>query len=450
MTCARLLHILRGTRASGNLCESPYSLENSLQDNGFHSITKSGNLEAVGLTEYIDSALTLEVLDELLLRGGHATGVQPHPIQGSALARITTPIKALDLCGCVSRTFIEALSQLIAKYRLNATHPAADTIVFPHLQRLGLFNVLVGANILTHLVMAFPNLTHLDLGGTRATPALLAALGSSTTVKLQSLSLARCQMLDSQSIRDFLVNSTSVLASLIELNMYYEPTSASPLTREHLQSVLRESVVFGSAKLRYLDLSTAPLDDELLQEMPQLPHLVDLGLSQCPHISFRGLQRFIEEKAPAVEVLSIRGSCRQNMMPVQPGRTSRRNDALLNTIMGVHQCLLPPKGRRSHSKLRVIELDEKALEAIDEAGPHDDWRIFFGKGWRGWYVDCGAPRAGLASEAAGIEAHRTRMIQLAKQSKKGGDFGWHARKMAILSPDGLCECDARCHRHTSS
>ena len=56
--------------------------------------------------------------------------------------------------------------------------------------------------------------------------------------------------------------------------------------------------------------------------------------------------------------------------------------------------------------------------------------------------------AGLATElevnasdnnAAQASHNRLRMIELAKKSKYGGTYGWHARKMAIVSSGGMCE-----------
>ena len=352
VTPERVLQIMRGTRQDGDLDGGLPSIESR----GRRSVSRSG-LKAVGFTEYVDSAITLDVLQEVFLRGGHGVG---QLLSGSATALQTIPVEAVDFCGCVSRTYIEALNAFITAHSLSGHESQAQAAAFPHLRRLGLYNVLVASSSLTAFVSAFPNLTHLDLGNARATPALLTNLGASATLRLQSISLSRCQMLDSASIHAFLTKSSpNVLADLTELNLYFDPTSSSPLNREHLVDVVTTSQVFSSGRLRFLDLSTAPLDDAILALVPHQPSLVDLGMSHCPNITWRGLQTFLRTSAPEVQILSIRGSCRQSLIPAVPGRVARRNDHLLNSVMGVHQCLIP-KGQHATSRLRVIEVEEKA------------------------------------------------------------------------------------------
>lgn len=382
-------------------------------------------------------------------------------MHGTQLALRTQPIERIDFCGCVSRTFIEALDELRDKYNLTdgsqycADHTQASSspsTVFPHVKRLGLFNMLISQQLFTDFVMSFPNLTHLDLGNTRTNGALLSLIGRSSTIRLQSLSLAKCQMLTSESIRDFLIHSNpNVLEDLAELNLFYEGTLAIPLTREHLKQVLELSVPFNSGKLRFLDISTSPLDDDLLAgSFAAQPALLDLGLANCPNMTWRGLSTFIEQKVPNVEVLDIRGSCRQSLFPGSPtqARVARRNDVLLNTIVGVHQYLLSPAGQPPKNRLRVLEMDEKVLDAIDEANANADWKVCFGKGWRGWYVNCTVemhttPQGGrIVERLEKDDERRKHRYDLARKSKSGGyNFGWHSRKMAILGDDAMREFD---------
>ncbi|KAK9895790.1 hypothetical protein P389DRAFT_210656 [Cystobasidium minutum MCA 4210] len=453
VTSDRLLQILRGTRGPGSLLASQKVQAPDAE------ISVKGKLSALGLTEYIDSSLNLDVLEEILLRGGTARKHDVNDLQGTPLALRTQHIERIDFCGCVSRTFIEALEKLRSKYNLVNGSPNPDhqvssleaaqpSTVFPHVKRLGLFNMIISQQLFTDVVMSFPNLTHLDLGNTRTNGALLSHIGRSTTIRLQSLSLAKCQMLTSESIRDFLIHSNAnVLEDLTELNLFYEGNLAISLTRDHLKEILEYSAPFNSGKLRFLDLATAPLDDELLAtSFASQPSLLDLGFAHCPNMTWRGLSTFIEQKAPNVEVLDIRGSCRQSLFPGSPttGRVARRNDVLLNTIVGVHQYLLSPAGQPSKNRLRVLEMDEKVLDAIDEANAHPDWKVCFGKGWRGWYLNCAVemhttPEGQRVVERLEKEDERRKCkLELAKSSKSGGyNFGWHSRKMAILGDDGM-------------
>ena len=359
----------------------------------------------------------------------------------------TQAIKALDLCGCVSRTFVDALEYFSSKYGRGHSGSDRTSIVFPHLQRLGMYNVTVPAGLLSGFVLAFPNLTHLDLGGTRTTPALLSQLGRSPTLRLKSLSLAKCSSLTSEAIRDLLCDSApQVLEDLQELNMHFDAASPNPLRHEHLVEILSTSKVYTSGKLRYLDLAAAPLDDSLLTSdiFPVQPSLIDLGLAHCPYISWKALSSFIENKAFNVEVLELRHSCKQPVMP--PARVARRNEALLNTIMGLHQYLLNTN-KGSKRRLRVVELDEKTLEGLDAASGSGSWRVCWGKGWRGWYVDTSVygranphTRERQVVQLEKDSERRKHMETIVKKSKNGGyNFGWHSRKMAILSEHGMRE-----------
>lgn len=147
------------------------------------------------------------------------------------------PIRALDLCGCVSASFLSALDDVIATYKLGPAglfppmtmsavmesrsssdedddgddetrtegggsrmddaasssrwsgassygHEEGGTalkrklkrIYFPHLRRLGLSSALLPTPLLTSLVLSFPYLTHLDLSSTLTSPILLKQL----------------------------------------------------------------------------------------------------------------------------------------------------------------------------------------------------------------------------------------------------------------------------------
>ncbi|KAJ2997186.1 hypothetical protein NUW54_g7153 [Trametes sanguinea] len=108
-------------------------------------------------------------------------------------------------------------------------------------------------HILEPLVLAFPNLTHLDLSCTRITPEGLAALGASPTVRLQSLALERCNWLTGESIQRFLVDAPAA-QDLRELSLYGDWTFPSPLTEEQLREIVERAPCFKNGQLVYLDL----------------------------------------------------------------------------------------------------------------------------------------------------------------------------------------------------
>ncbi|KAI9061035.1 hypothetical protein FKP32DRAFT_1631567 [Trametes sanguinea] len=200
------------------------------------------NLLVFGATEYMDGALTFPVLKELLLRGSASRGrgrpsrgrdvVIPDPNdpeqEDLARRRECKDLEAVDLTGCVSGVFVSALSQFVNTFLLDHSESSdgsdsedererrrprsrnrnmvqEEPLTFPGMRRLGLRGVKsLQPHILEPLVLAFPNLTHLDLSCTRITPDGLAALGASPTPRLRSLGLSHIRTLELGAVAEFL------------------------------------------------------------------------------------------------------------------------------------------------------------------------------------------------------------------------------------------------------
>ncbi|GAA6007303.1 hypothetical protein JCM10207_001578 [Rhodosporidiobolus poonsookiae] len=153
------------------------------------------------------------------------------------------PVRALDLCGCVSRVFVAALDEFVGLYKLGppalksqqmaqedaqmedgdedddefagrrtpsvrsirmglAEERVLNRTFFPHLRRLGLASSLLPSHLLTAFVLSFPYLTHLDLASTLTSPMLLKGLAlagqqgiGGRPMRLKALSLARCRLI---------------------------------------------------------------------------------------------------------------------------------------------------------------------------------------------------------------------------------------------------------------
>ena len=188
---------------------------------------------------------------------------------------------AIDLTGCVSAVFFNALTEFVTMYILTggnsseapSAYPSDDEfptpqrdasterrrvrfiqeqrnnhkrepLTFPGLQRLGLRGVKsIQAEILNPFVLAFPSLTHLELSGTRVTPDLLEALGSSPTVRLRSLGISRCTKLTGTSIANFLINGLAA-RELTELTVYGDATFPSRLTADDVTAIFKSAPAF--------------------------------------------------------------------------------------------------------------------------------------------------------------------------------------------------------------
>jgi hypothetical protein len=452
VTAARMLRLLRGTRAPGSLVEGSGVEFQEEWD-------VRGRLAAVGLTEYMDSALSKEVLEELLLRGPidvryravDSPGKVVIQKEGTRAALAARPVVALDFCGCVSARFVEGMKGFIAAHKLMRSEDhvlgegqplegqegewVKDRTFFPHLRRLGISQTLLEPDLLTALVSSFPRLTHLDLSLSRASPALLECLANTPGMKLESLNLGRCQSLTSDSIRRLLVES-SVTATLRDLCLYGDHSLPTQLTATDLVDIVTYSACFQSGRLRVLDLSSVPISDEILEnQFPSIPQLVELGLANCRQITFNGVAGFLESKAARVEVLDLSASCTSFAGPAARGRTV---DSLVN-IVDLHSNLInrvattdPAKFASRKTRLRVIELDERTLEAI-QAGA-GDWKVIWGRGRRGWYIDTGvASMPDGPDELFRLDKDDPRRLALLRLVQLNGvvnsDIGWHSRKM---------------------
>lgn len=441
------------------------------------------NLTAFGATEYMDGALSLPVLNELLLRGSASRG-GGRPTRGRGIVmddpeeedrdrrRDCRDLEAMDLTGCVSAVFVSALTEFVNTHllqedeqssgsddesqrqrRARARFMQEEPLTFPGLRRLGLRGVKsIQPQILMPFVLAFPSLTHLDLSATRVTPNLLIALGGSS-VRLHSLALARCVHLTGTSIRNFLVRAPAA-ARIRELTLYGDQTFPSPLTTEDLAEIISSAPCFTSGELTYLDLSSAPVTGELLIDVckPQ-PKLRSLGLSYIPDLELNVIAQFLKSKAMDVEVLTLvqtspdldwvragpgigapRGSAQQAMMALHTQIIGPLCTPPYVSTLRSQTVVIPP----APTRLRVIELSVPALAALGAGA--GSWRIIRSKGSRGWYVDTASGWVGTGLQRNLPRGHPFR-VQMCRLADANGNVnsgvGWHARKMEVLHGCGM-------------
>lgn len=430
------------------------------------------NLLAFGGSDYVDGALTLAVLKELFLRGA-SSRTRGRPPRGRGLVAFDSDdedeqergrredckeLQALDLTSCVSAVFVDALTQFVTTQLLHTIteeqsshtrNPHDEPLMFPGLQRLGLRGVKsIQPSILSPFVLSFPSLTHLDLSGTRVTPELLSTLGASSTVRLYSLSLARCISLTGGSITTFLISS-SVTAGLRELNLYGDMTFRSPLSKQDLSDMFSLAPCFKSGKLVYLDLSSAPVTKEHLSELlPPHPHLRSLGLSFIPDLPLDAVADFLRAKAPNVEVLTLiftspdlECGIRAGIGPDVVRGSVRKASIALHTQL-IRPLCTPPfsfsvtapaaSNATAATRLRVVELSMLLLGGLGAGA--GAWRIVRSKGGRGWYVDTasGWVSGELRRDLSSDHSLRVEMESLAiANGNVSSGVGWHARKMEV-------------------
>ncbi|KAH9068440.1 hypothetical protein EDB83DRAFT_2376531 [Lactarius deliciosus] len=420
-------------------------------------LKESPNLITFGATEYMDGALTLPVLKELLLRGAPSRG-RGQPLRGRGLTvedvneweaenrtrrRECKELEAVDLTGCVSPVFVNSLTVFVNTHmrpvasesdsseeedghthrrrRSHRPRLSEEPVTFSALQRLSLRGAKsIPPQVLNSFVTGFPSLTHLDLSATRAGPDILDELASSPTVSLQSLSLARCVRLTGSSIRNFLISAPAA-RYIKELNLYGDGTFPNPMSADQLHDVFTMAPCFTSGDLVYLDISSAPVDQELLDAMPAQAKLRSLGLSYIPGLPLKAVSEFLQNKAAQVEVLTLIGTSPE-LVGVQPWQAS---------ILLHSQVLLSALG-----------------------GGAGNWRVVRSKGGRGWYVDTASgwvPGPSGASLRRDLEKDHPWRRALGLLADANGNVnsgvGWHARKMEVSTTGFCCAMKCFCGSH---
>lgn len=521
-------------------------------------IKNTPNLRSLCMTEYVDSALSYPVLEEIFFRGYSKPRIFHRPASQSPVRRQTrsssltpddamelepaqttmddqidpprpdyvpyedeteddkwarrklfTPLEAIDLTGCVSGVFTDAINEFGDSWlnlgnndeneergrtrdrrfvtestgsddeHLPLAERRTHRPLFTALRRLSLRACTrLHSQFLTHLILAMPNLTHLDLSGTRVSDALLIALTQrSSGMQLESLSLARCPRLDPSCVVDFLIESPAA-HSLVDLNLFVNPTQGNAIQGYDLARLLRDAPCFKSGRLRYLDLSSAGFTPAHLAPdvFPPQPSLVSFGLSYVPHLSLRDIATFLQSSAPGVEILTLTGSAVQDLRP---------DASTLQITLTLHTLLINPLTTLPFSisgldlsgssrkvdlsagptRLRVVELSSAIRRSLDssQGSGRSCWQVVRSKGGRGWYVDVsagwiphdtvddwgytqGEPESvgeglGKLSFVRRLPATHPRRRWLTALAEANGRVrsavGWHSRKMEVVRGEGM-------------
>ena len=474
-------------------------------------IKNAPNLVSLCMTEYVDSSLSLPVLEELFFRGyrqprgtlrrsstsrGRSLSIDPNPVIAPTSMSQTEPhrptyvpyeteteeqkwrrrslftaLEALDLTGCVSSMFTEGMSEFWetwyapeeprrgrTRHRAHSSTEESDEDTamlaprqaasrriprFYAMKRLSLRACTsLPAQIISDFVCSFPNLTHLDLSGTRIPSTLLTQLMDRQSPRLKSLSLARCPRLDAGTVVDF-VHSVCC-RDLVELNLFTTPTQINALGQLDMERLIT-APCFKSGKLRYLDISGSGLTTQHLVDFAPQPSLVSLGLSHILGLPLTSIADFILNVAFNVEVLTLTGTgISPTTAPLQ--MTLELHTRLINPLTTVPFSLsalsLSPTGpdlRPGPTRLRVIELSASVRRDIAD-GASSEWKVIRSKGGRGWYVDLSAGwhHGEFVRHLPPSEPHRQWLTQLAlAQGRVGSAVGWHNRKMEIVRGWGM-------------
>jgi len=239
--------------------------------------------------------------------------------------------------------------------------------------------------------------------------------------------------------------SAPAASGITELNLYGDNIFPLPMSAEELREVFTRAPCFTSGELVYLDISSAPVDQELLDAMPAQAKLRSLGLSFIPNLPLGVVAEFIRNKAAQIEVLTLLGTSPE-LVRVQP----RQASVALHGQIIRPLCTAPLRlnvtsdtpAPQIPTRLRVIELTTALLSALGTGA--GAWRIVRSKGGRGWYVDTSS--GWVASQGGALlrrdleRGHpwrRALEILAEANGNVSSGIGWHARKMEVLHGHGL-------------
>jgi hypothetical protein len=503
------------------------------------------------MTEYVDSSLSLDVLEELLFRGqkrprlprrmsstvrslsrARSLSVDPTALLSPTSNHtqldpprptyvpyedeteedkwrrraMFTALEALDLTGCVSNAFTEGMRDLWDTWyapdegvaeeddrdrgrsrgrarhrgeppssteteededsawasRRNRSTSRRRTPVFPGMKRLSLRACLsLDSHIIDTFLFSFPCLTHLDLSNTKVSSSFLAALTERPprSLRLQSLSLARCPRLDPFIVVDFLCRSPAA-EDIVELNLFVNPSQGNAMRSDDLMRLVTTAPCFKSGQLRYLDLSSARVSAEHLAVgvFPAQPNLVSLGLSHISSLALPPIADFLLHSAPNVEILTLTGTAFETSL--RPSATALQitlelHARLINplttvpfSLSSLHLGSNPAPPAPGPTKLRVIELSSPIRRAIGPEGGSHEWKVIRSKGGRGWYVDVSAGWVQdvkedgrewrFARHLPGSDPWRRWLTGLCEASGRvSSSVGWHSRKMEVVRGMGM-------------
>ncbi|WFD42694.1 hypothetical protein MPSI1_001342 [Malassezia psittaci] len=375
-------------------------------------IEAATGMVAFGSSATMDSALSLDVLESLVLRGGARSQpgrMRDVSVDRSINSKTHNALQSLDFCGCVSPRFVEAMTAFVEKHlpdfqrasrsiydleeeeedssssgnesdeeyergrgrettreRSRSFSTRRAPVVpaqsygrtFPSLQRLGLAGVTLSRDVLSSFVLAFPSLTHLDLSQTKADAGLLEAL-SHSRVRLESLSLSKCRALTSQSIVDLMFSP--VTNDLTELALQGTLLFPTPISPDDLRTILQRAPCMRSGAMRYLDLGGCPMTDDEMQLFHGQPALLDLGLSSIPGITLHGVANLLLHRTPNVQILSLSHSCAAHCIAGHIHAVNLYHD------------LIAPCTQRPQALAIAQQLRRLGLRQDDSSSEQDEW-----------------------------------------------------------------------------
>ncbi|RGB30154.1 hypothetical protein C1646_711883 [Rhizophagus diaphanus] len=288
-------------------------------------------LESFSISESLESAITLEVLQ--------------------VLAFECKNIKTIDFCGLSSKQFnsaLTSLTEIIGHVKISCYYEdgiptysfqKVNYVALPHLKRLSLHEcpIISETSIITLLAHS-PNLTHLDLGGCSISDLTLNFLATETNIPqtLTHLLLAKCKNISSENIAA-LVNECKQLEVL---NLYGDRDIATAINEYDLITILTSP---SAKKFKNLDIGSSHITLNILHTIQEnCLALRHLGISKACIRSITYIDNLLKA-TPNLEYIDLTGV---------PCMTPLNIASLVNNL------------QKDHS-LHIIEMSESLVNKLD-------------------------------------------------------------------------------------
>ncbi|KAL1957813.1 hypothetical protein VTO42DRAFT_5531 [Malbranchea cinnamomea] len=284
-------------------------------------------------------------------------------LDSKVLEKIFTGIpslRALDLCGCSSVSFVSAFTAVTQNPNLPPT--------FPRLRRVSLHECSsLPDEAFKVLLPRLVNLTHLDLCHTQITNDTLFMI--SVNANISHLNIARCTRLTGPEVVKFVTTHPAVRENLVYLNLMVDVSRHRLLEEEDVDALLPHL----PESLRSLNIGGARITSRHMPMLIKLSkHLEELGLNSA-EITLEDINSFFIPPR-SNEANWVRPELRYLDLTKNPYITQA---ALLNPKICV---LATPQSY----PLDVIELSEKIINPLRQR--HGAGWVVRDLGRRGWYV----------------------------------------------------------------
>ncbi|KAI1506118.1 hypothetical protein F5X99DRAFT_415418 [Biscogniauxia marginata] len=366
------------------------------------NLTAGTLLQCLSLTPYLREFLAQEHIDR--------------DIDANVLRKLffgLEQLQGVDFCGCSSPKFKDAFESILL-----SDWPCTLSIT-----RLSLHKcIILPSSVYETLLPRLGNLTHLDVAGTRITNAALMSIPH--TARLTHLNLAKCKLLTSNVVIDFLTNHPAA-RNLVYLSVATDARSHQLLDEDDLTQLIPVlPSTLRSLSLKGSRMTTSHID--LLR--PLMRHLEELSLGR--RLTIKDIHRLFVLNESDGDVANEQSKQIPHTLKYLDLSDYLASELNLNELFSRDISIM----QRCSAPLEVVEIAEELYPRLSK------WAALKQAGWavrdfssRAWLVRLQGtePRdSGLRSWKMGASYWGMRKVPIARM-EVGGMYGAYMFQKAL-------------------